>query len=526
MILLRAVEIGWAGLWLLLVAAFKPTRRRLATRVRRTLERLGPAFVKLGQALSQRRDILGLDWIAELTRLQESVRPFPGEAAQRAVEAAFGGRLSDHFERFDIEPLASASVAQVHRAWLRDGREVIVKVLRPGVRVRIDEDMRILLALVTMAAALIPELRKRQSPGVVAEIRRNLRRETDLREEARNVRRFARAFAASEIVAVPDVIDGLSSSDVLVQEFSHGLHLGDPRLAPQAQRLSSAFIDFYLEQFFVAGFFHADPHPGNIFVLDDGRLCFHDFGAVGFLDATARQALLSFVQGFIHQDADWLTEAAADLGLISASADREAVARGVDALLAELAGAPLAEWSIATVMLAVARFGGGGAVILPSHLAALVRTVFTAEGTLRLLDPKLDVIATLAEKRESLTARLGSGAWIEQRALARLKWEGLRAAHDAPSALARGLAHLREGKGLGLSVRVEDLARASERTLKSANRIALALVTLGLYIAASLLMQHSIGPRLWGDLPVLAAVFYALALWFTLRLVVGMGRDL
>jgi ubiquinone biosynthesis protein len=524
-IIIRTLQIGWAAMGLMAAVAadrLEPRERKKGSlfplKLRCALERLGPTFVKLGQALGQRPDLLPTAWTAELSRLQEAVAPFPGETAVKMVEAALAQPLARRFQTFEIEPLAAASVAQVHSARLLDGREVVVKVLRPNVRAQIDQDMRILILVAGIAAALVPALRERQSMALVRELWRNLQRETDLTEEAKNVRRFARAFKDSPIVSIPDVIEGLSFQGVLVQEMSHGRRIGDPTLASKAGPLSQAFIDFYLQQFFVLGLFHADPHPGNVFVMDDGRLCFHDFGAVGWLDARSRQALMAFVQGFIHQDSEWLTQAAFDLGLLTPAADRRMVERGVEEILAGLAGAPLEQWSIGSVMLSIARLGGGQTIVLPPRLAALVRTVFTAEGTLRLLDPTLNLVETLTNSGKSLisNAEFGKG---DDAGLARLKWEVGLAARSAPATVARTLGRLGASEGLSLPVHLPEVAAAATRMARAADRIALSLVTLGLYIAASLLMQHSLGPRFPGDLPVLAAVGYALALWFTLRLV-------
>ncbi|MFC3068485.1 ABC1 kinase family protein [Phenylobacterium soli] len=501
------------------------TAPALPVALRRALEGLGPTFVKLGQALGQRRDLLPAAWIVELSRLQDAAAPFPGEEARRLVERALGRPIDDMFARFEVQPLAAASVAQVHRAQLRDGRDVVVKVLRPHVRAQIDQDMRVLLSLAGLATTLVPRLRERRTVELVHELWRNLRKETDLKEEARNIRRFARAFAGSPTVFIPDVVDGLSSADALVQAMSQGRRLEDPDLKPQADRLARGFVDFYMAQFFGVGLFHADPHPGNIFVMEDGRLCFHDFGAVGWLDRRSRQALMSFVQGFIHQDPEWLTQAAIDLGLIAASADRAAVAQGVEAILADLTGAPLEEWSIAAVMLAVARLGGGGAVALPPHLAALVRTVFTAEGSLRLLDPTLDVVQALTASGEELFVGKAGAALTDDSGLVRLKWEVAAAARAAPSLAAKALHRVQDQAGLAVPIRLPEVPDAVRRMSLGADRIALALVTLGLYVAASLLMQHSIGPRILGDLPLLAALGYGLALWFTLKLVRGIGRS-
>jgi ubiquinone biosynthesis protein len=520
----RTLRIAVAAFGLLWAAAAERLHPRsgvgFPVRLRRTLERLGPTFIKLGQTLSQRRDMLPKRWTDELARLQADVAPFAPEVAVAAVEAALGASPDVLFASFEAQPMAAASVAQVHAARLHDGQEVIVKILRPGVRMQIDRDMRILVGLAAIATALIPFLRRRQTVALLREISRNLLRETDLREEARNIRRFARAFAGSPSVYIPDVVEALCSEGVLVQVMSRGRYIADPALKPQAGVLSKAFVDFYLQQFFVLGLFHADPHPGNIFVMADGRLCFHDFGAVGVLDAASRQGLMAFVQAFAKQDATWLTDAAGDLGLLSAEADRHELARGVEELLADLKGAPLQEVSIAGVMMGILRLGGD-TVVMPPHLAALVRTVFTAEGALRTLDPNLDVAQSLSESGETLLAS-GELKSPAKDSVARLQWEAAVAVKGLPDAAAR-LLH-RAGRGGGLPLRFPDVASAAGRVGRAADRIAIALVTLGLYIAASLLMQHSIGPRIFGDLPLLGAIGYALALWFTFRLVRSIDR--
>jgi ubiquinone biosynthesis protein len=217
-IIVRTLEIGRAAAGLLAAAAAERLGWRdpkkppsFPVKLRLSLERLGPTVVKFGQALSQRPDLLPPAWITELKRLQEAVPPFPGKMAVSMVEAALDKPLAQCFEVFDVEPLAAASVAQVHAARLLDGREVVVKVLRPGVRAQIDQDMRILVVLAAGATAIIPALRMRQAVALVRELWRNLHKETDLNEEATNIRRFAGAFKSSQIVSIPDVIAELSS---------------------------------------------------------------------------------------------------------------------------------------------------------------------------------------------------------------------------------------------------------------------------------------------------------------------------
>lgn len=521
MTVLRALQIGLAAFGLMAAALWArcslSAAEALPRHVRRALERLGPTFVKLGQALSQRRDLLPPAWIQELGRLQSEARPFPPSAAAASITRAFGRPPNELFEAFEPASLAAASVAQVHRARLWDGRAVVIKVLRPSVGAQIDRDMRIVTALAWVATRLLPAFRRRRLVALSREIWRNLRLETDLAQEARNIRRFARAFEGSPTVFIPPVVEPLSAGDVLVQEFSHGRDIGDPALSGQAQGLAKAFVDFYLEQFFRLGVFHADPHPGNIFVLEDGRLCFHDFGAVGLMDARSRRALMAFLLAFSARDPDWLADAAGDLGLLRSSADRAELARGVESILVELEGRPIESWSIADLMGDVARLGGGDALELPPHLAVLMRTVFAAEGTLRTLDPNINVTELLSASAAGALQHIQEAAGGDGHRFGRFRWEAATAARDLPRAAAEWLQARRRGGGLAL--RLPDATAAANRLGRAADRIALALVALGLYVAASLLMQHSIGPRIFGDLPLLAALGYGIALWVTYRLV-------
>src|SRR6201995_129884 len=249
------------------------TPRRFA----QLLEGLGTSFVKLGQQLSLRSDLFPPEYLAELQKLQDRVRPFPAQEAIAQIENAFGKSPDELFVRFDMEPLAAASVAQVHSARTFAGQEVVVKVLRPGVAWQVDRDMRMLLILVRMLSRFSPLLVRYRAEAVVREIRTNLRRELDLREEARSALRFAEAFGESATLCVPAPLPELCSESVMVQERTSGRRIDE--LPPGIARadLAQNLIDAYMRMLFVLGFFHGDPHPGNVVVRDDGRLALLDF---------------------------------------------------------------------------------------------------------------------------------------------------------------------------------------------------------------------------------------------------------
>lgn len=522
----RASEIAWAGLSLAVHALAAHLRRgqrardAIPRRVRITLESLGPTFVKLGQALSQRRDLLPIRYILELSHLQQNAPGFdPGLAIQQ-IETGLGAKLEELFSDFQREPVGAASMAQVHRARLKDGREVVVKVLRPGIRQQVDRDMRILLVVVWFVARIVPRLARQQPARLVHELWSNLKRETDLVEESANIRRFVAVFRDSDTVHIPDVPPGLNAQAVLVQEFSAGRHLDDDDVVKtDGPRVARILIDAYLKQLFGTGFFHADPHPGNLFVMADGRLCLLDFGVVGFLDLGSRRALASFVQAVSHQDPAWVIEAALELGLLSANADLGGARRKIEPILADFAAASVGTLSLGSLFVAIAGLGAQGSLSLPTHLAVLVRTLFTAEGTLRRLDPALNMLDAFraGDQADIKTSLAGD------KGLAHMRWEVALIAQSLPDVAAGVLGHARRSHGLARAIGLAEADPAAERLGRAADRMAVALVTLGLYIAASLLMQHSIGPTIF-NVPLLAAAGYLLAIWFTLKLVRAIAR--
>ncbi|HXI38048.1 MAG TPA: AarF/UbiB family protein, partial [Burkholderiales bacterium] len=237
-------------------------------RLREALETLGPIFVKFGQVLSTRRDLIPLDIADELARLQDRVPPFPSELAVMEIERSLNGKIEDHFKSFERQPVASASIAQVHLATLHDGREVAVKVLRPGVERAIAKDVALLETAAALAERLWAEARRLKPREVVAEFERHLEEELDLVREAANASQLGRNFAGSKLLVVPEVHWELCSQRVMVMERMHGIPISNKKLLVERQidipALARAGVEIFLTQVFRDGFFHADMHPGNI----------------------------------------------------------------------------------------------------------------------------------------------------------------------------------------------------------------------------------------------------------------------
>jgi len=515
----RFIQIGLAAYghlfwWALVRAGLWRSRLTPAQGFSRMLERLGTPFVKLGQGLSMHREFLPDDYVAALTGLQDRVAPFPGEQAVREIERSFGRGVDELFAQFDATPLAAASIAQVHAARLHDGRKVIVKVRRPGIKRRVEQDMRILAFLVRVMLLVAPSLRRFDPVGLVQEVLHNLRKEMDFRQEARNIRRFAEIFKDSTTVFVPPAIEGMQTEWVSVQHMSGGPKIDDPGLRSRGLLLAQAFVDAYLVQFFSAGVFHGDPHPGNLFVLEDGRICFHDFGLVGFLDQETRFNLAAFMQAFVSQDAGWMLDAALDLGVLAGTMERAEFRRGLAELIQDYARLPLREWSFAEALLRIARMGGGRNIRVPHNVLVLMRTVFLMESSVRMLDPDFNLIDGLLAKAPMFVKQVTGTA--EAGGSRRLEYEATLALKRLPEELGALVRQVRRG-GLGIPLEHRGLETLIRQIELASRRVSLSLVALGLYIASSLLMQHSIGPKLY-DFPLFAAIGYALALWLTVHL--------
>lgn len=520
----RGGQIAWAGLKL--GAALLRLRRRAPERlpayVSATLVGLGTTFVKLGQGLSLRWDLLPVPYREALARLHSDVPAFPADEARRMVEQAFGAPVDALFSSFDDKPLAAASVAQIHPARMQDGRDVVVKITRPGIHAQVQADLRLLRRTVRVAQWLWPPLKRHRPLELVDELGAFLRDEIDMRHEAQNMRRMAKVLDALPGITQPHVVEPYATRDVLVQDRSHGTRLEAAYGTAAAPELARALLDAYVHQLFGAGVFHADPHPGNLFFFDDGRLCLHDFGSIGVLDPASRLALGGMVEAIAADDAEGVLDAAIALGFFPPQVERRSHVREIHLILAEMASRPLAEWSIAEAIWRVARIGQGAGFRLPAHLLALIRTLFLVENTLRALDPDMDLLGTLSAQAADVMAIVDASRPARRPLAMRLARTARQLPQIATDLLRQ--AQLSDGRP-AFSVHHHGLAPTHEALARTGNRLALALVTLGLYVSGSLLALHSTGPLLAGHLPWLSVIAFAGAALLSLRLVVAIGRS-
>ena len=382
-------------------------RRRGATRAARlrlALEELGPIFVKFGQALSTRRDLLPDDIADELARLQDRVPPFPGSAARASLERSYRQPLSTLFRHFEETPLAAASIAQVHVAIRSDGREVVVKVLRPQMRAVINRDLEVMHTLASLAERWWPEARRLKPLAVVSEYHKTILDELDLLREAANASQLKRNFAGSQLLYVPEVHWDLCRNDVMVMERIRGVPIGDLATLRERgtdfRRLAENGVEIFFTQVFRHNFFHADMHPGNIFVLLEDparpRYAAVDFGIVGTLALRDQRYLAENFLAVFDRDYRRVAELHIESGWVPAGTRVDEMESAVRTICEPIFDRPLSEISFGTVLLrlfaALQRFDGQ----IQPQLILLQKTLLNVEGLGRQLYPELDIWQTAA----------------------------------------------------------------------------------------------------------------------------------
>lgn len=500
--------------------------------VRLALEELGPTFVKLGQILAGRADLFGPDWIAEFEKLHSQVPAVPFELLRPQLREDLGGEPEQVFARFDTEPVAAASIAQVHRAQLLDGTDVVVKIRRPGIAEKIDADLRLLGHLAAVADAEIPTLKPYRPQQLVRELARSLKRELDLANECRNAERIAANLAELPWITVPKVHWAFTKERVNVQDRIDGIP------GHELARLDAAGLDrnllaqrgaqAVLKQIVEDGLFHADPHPGNVFYLEDNRIAFIDFGMVGRLSTRRREELLQLLLGLVERH----PQAVADV-LLDWTGDEHGINLGlleteIEAFVDQYHGVPLAQLSLGEMLADVTTILREHHLGLPSDMALLIKAFITLEGMGRNLDPAFHMTSeALPLLRKVVRAR------YQPKVMANRAWQTLRrtlaVAEQLPQDVSRLLRNARRGR-VHVGIELAHLKRVGDQIDRAANRLTMALVIAALIVGSSIVMTVQGGPTLFG-LPAFGFIGFASAFVGGLWLVRAIwrsskGRDL
>jgi ubiquinone biosynthesis protein len=391
-------------------------------RIRLALEELGPIFVKFGQAISTRRDLLPPDIANELAKLQDAVPPFPTEQAIAILEAAYEQPVDEVFSRFDRESLAAASIAQVHTAALPDGTEVVVKVLRPGVRERIEQDLEVMRTIASLAAKYWEHGKRLKPTEVVSEYEQTIIDELDLMREAGNAAQLKRNFEGSEMLYVPEVYWDFCRPEVLVQERIHGIPISDMDALRAAgtniEKLAENGVEIFFTQVFRHNFFHADMHPGNIFVNvedpENPKYAAVDFGIVGTLNPEDKQYLAENFLAFFERDYYRIAKLHLDSGWVPDDARIDQLEAAVRTVCEPIFNKPLAEISFAQVLMRLFRVAQRFNVEIQPQLILLHKTLFNIEGLGRELYPELDIFKTAKPVlKQWMDEQVGARAMID-----------------------------------------------------------------------------------------------------------------
>jgi len=373
------------------------TNRTIEARIRLSLEELGPTFVKLGQVLASRPDLVPMGLVVELRKLQDDVPPFGLDDVHRVIHEDLGSPLDEIFTAFSEEPIAAASIAQVHLATLHDGREVVVKVQRPELRRVIDGDLQILEALAGLMHQRIPEIRRFDFPGIVREFAAALKLESDFTNERSNMDRFARIWADEPMVNSPVSYPKYCSQRVLTMEFVKGFKVTDREklkaLNIEPIEIARRGTMVALRGVFEHGFFHADPHPGNFFILQDGGITLIDFGMMGVLDRQRIDELLSFLVSILINDPDMMVRLFLELDIIEETTNMRALKREIKTLIDRYYSVPLGEIDLGRFITQIFEVVTKHDVRLPPDLLLVGKSLTVMEGIAQEVEPSYDPVA-------------------------------------------------------------------------------------------------------------------------------------
>ncbi len=494
-------------------------------RIRRALEELGPTFVKLGQVLATRVDMFPPHWIAEFEKLHSQVPAVPYDILHPYLVAALKGEPSEVFGEFDPVPLAAASIAQVHRATLKDGTPVVVKIRRPGIEAVIRSDLRIMEHAARLLESEMPDSRRYDPVHIVSQFRRSLSRELDLAKEARNIDQFSRHFADDPLVKIPRVYWEFTNDRVNVQEQMIGMvgvvpdklraHGLDPKL------LATRGADTVLRMVLEHGYFHADPHPGNVLFLPDNRIGLIDFGMVGMLTQTRRNQIVDLLHALSFKDEQALLQVLLDWSGESVG-DEDRLAYDVTELLQSYDDLQLKDVKIAALLNDITALMRDNNLLLPADLILLFKTLISLEGLGQQLDPEFHMIDHVTPFVERV---------IQQRytpqALLKRGRKSVREALDVVANLPRDLQHLlrdvRRGR-VKIDLDLKRLDHFGHQLDRASNRLTMGLLTASLVIGSSIIMTVEGGPKLFG-LPLFGLLGFLIAFLNSLWIIFSIWRS-
>lgn len=510
------------GAWPALKGPTVPERLRMA------FAELGPSFIKLAQVLSSRPDLITVQYANELRKLQDKVPPFPAVEAKQIVERETSLPLYDMFRTFDDHPIAAASIAQVHRAALLDGADVIVKVQRPGIREDIESDIDILYVIARLLEKHVPESRFFNPVGIVDEFARTIRKELNFEEEARNGYRFKKNFEENQDIYIPRIYLEFVTEKVLVMERIDGVRIDDlgaiTRMGFDRKQLAKVGVDAFFKQVLEDGFFHADPHPGNIMVMPNGQLSFIDFGIVGRVSEELKTTMANTFLALIQKDFDRLIDQYLELGIIPEHVDIDAFRKEFKAdlidLLEPLYGLTLQEINFAEYLQAITQLAIKHSLRVPSDLLLVNKALLILENIGRQLDPGFDfVLAAQPYASQLIKERVSPSRFYEKARANIMDFTDFVALF--PKQMKQIIKKIiKDDINVRMyHVNLPEFIRDMDR---SSNRIAFAMIVSAMILSSAIMHATGVGPTIFGvSLLGLSAFFFAffLGVWLIISII-------
>ena len=481
-------------------------------RMRMALEELGPTFIKLGQLLSTRPDLIPLEYVQELSELQDNVSPFPINEVNTIIKDEFGRIPEDIFEHFDVKPIAAASIAQVHRARLNTGDEVVVKIGRPNLRETLEVDLEILHYVVPLISNRLRELEIQQPIRILEIFAQSIEKEIDFSIEKAHIERFSRQFANDKTIHVPMVHSDLSTEKILTIEYINGIKATRTLQLKEdgynLEEIASRGTYLAMKQIFEHGFFHADPHPGNVFILPNNVLCLIDFGSMGRLTATEQSAFVELINGIVSQRNGEMVESLLSLTAYSEPPDKDRLERDLAELVDRYIYLSLKQLEIGKLLkqliIVISRHG----LSLKPDLFLMIKAMSSVEVLAKSLDSNFEIYEYL----ELYFKRFHLRKYDPRKVIQELRISGAdlaKVVKEIPIELRNILKYIRKGN-LKVQFEHKGLDSLIHSNEQISNRIAFAIVLAALIVGSSLIIHADVPPR-WNDIPIVGLFGFIIA---------------
>ena len=491
-------------------------------RIRMVCEELGPTFVKLGQFLSNRPDLIPSELCSEFEKLLDNVAPFRGELAKMIFESSTKLKIAEVFSEFDAEPFSSASISQVHRAVLLDGTKVAVKIQRPGIKTIIDSDLEIMMVIAQIIKKHINEFCALDPIEIVKEFSDGIKHELDFTKEALNIEKFSRIFAGEKDLVVPKTYKDFCNKEILTMKFIEGVKFSSYEgSTEEVRKICEKFANLVLKQIFQEGYFHADPHSGNIIITNDRKICFIDFGLMGLLPPKHKASLCDVILGLVSHDPEIITRALISLSLNKEVENRADIEHQAFKIMEQYAYLPIEDINIGHFLRDLLKLLVDNKLLIPTDVFLLLKALIALEGTIRKIMPSFDMISHIEPFIKKIL--------YKTRSPYRVIREIFRSGVDYSKFIAELPGELRDiltqfkNKTLKMQFEHKGLEPLLAKGDHIVNRLSFAIITASMILGSAMLLNSKV-PPLYHGLSIPGSAFFIFSAFMGLLLIISILR--